>query len=312
MPTFNPASIIAIFSLGVATTAPLSAETRIIVEPHRVTGDQGFSFQNHDTQTPFVRPGATIEVDRSTDFYVWVYQHGIDLLPTSVVTTNAALTGAQFTSVGGTLSKVFLPLVGSFLGAAGARAYKFNAGRNLEIGSAQVITLKIPTGDITLRTNLRCGTDANEVLSSLASVSAADTAVQAGNQSTLTIRLDRAPPCQKQPIRIVLPPCFQSAKTENGVRFVSQLLMMEPSDKAVLNLPLFASETGTPGCEPSTGNISVTVNNVTKSVAIRYFLPLSAVPKAQPLIPGIPGALKPASPVRPGGTVVPKPKPIGG
>lgn len=296
----------ALWSFGAA-----HGQTRIIVEPFSPNGEPGLDFQTHTNDTPFVGPGATIKLARSSESYIWLYQHGIDLEPTSISSTDSDMVASDFTSIGGRVSRVLLPLPLGLLGPSAARVFKVNPKRRLPIGTGETLNIRFATGSIALRTDVICGAGGNEALSKLTGLSVADEAVVAGGQSSMRIILDQSPPCQGQPLTVTMPSCFQAALA-NGERFATRLLRMEATDKAVITLPLFAAESGAASCQAGSTPITVTSNGVTKTVPIRYFLPASSFAKPKPLVPQVPGALERPAPVQPGAPVAPRPKPPGG
>lgn len=287
------------------------AEVRIIAEDGRGTPEPGMRFQNHTNNTPHVGPGGTINLPRSSDTYVWVYEHGIDLLPTSMDSSNAKARAAEFRSIGGRASNVYLPLALDQIAPAGARAYKVNADRELPIGTRVTLTVRKPVGTIQLTGRVTCpAAGVNEAPSQLTGLSTSKASFAPGEQGSMTIDLDMVPPCQGQSMQISLPPCFESAIPPSGQRFRVQTARLEPSDPKRITLPLFARPASATSCGDPAGEISVTAGNVTRRVAITYAVPRD-VQQAKPINSGGTGLQAPR-PTQPGGTVTPRPRPIGG
>lgn len=294
-----------------STIATASAEVRIIAEPHD-SGGNGTKYTEHDTGTSFVAPGGTVPLNRSSDTYIWVYEHGINLLPTSITDDDAHVTGQEFASVDGRLTRVSLPLftVGNQVtGAhAGARAYRVNAGREAKVGDSVNFTISKANGAIRFKGRIGCAANANEALSALTGVTASADAIGAGGQGSFTFRLDKAPPCQNQRVTIDLPRCFQTALPGSASRSASLSALLEASDPKQLTLPIFAAAPGT--CTNGGGDIRVTSNGATKTVTVRFF-DNSTVSRGKPLVPQNPGTLEP-KPINPNAPATPKPKGPGG
>jgi hypothetical protein len=284
-----------------------SAEVRIIVEPHDPAGN-GTKYTEHDTGTAFIAPGGTVELKRSSDTYVWVYEHGINLLPTTITDDDADVTGQEFASVDGRLTRVSLPLftVGNQVtGAhAGARAYRINAQRDAQVGDSVDFTIAKANGAIRFKGRIGCDANANEALSALTGVTASAEAIGAGGQGSFTVKLDQSPPCQKQRIAIELPRCFLTALPGSPQRSASLSALLEASDPKQITLPIFAAAPGT--CTNGGGDIKVTSNGVSKTVAVRFF-DSSTLSKPKPLVPQVPDSLKP-KPINPNAPATPKPK----
>ncbi len=287
------------------------AEVRIIAEDGRGSPEPGMRFQDHTNNTPHVGPGGTINVPRSSDTFVWVYEHGIDLLPTSMDSSNAKAAAAEFRAIGGRASNVYLPLGLGQMAPAGARAYKVNAGRELPIGTRVTLTVRKPVGTIQMTGRVTCpAAGVNEELSRLTGLATSKPSFAPGEQGSMTIDLDQVPACQGQTMRISLPSCFQTALPGSPRRFSTEQVRIEPSDPRRITLPLFARPSGEGSCASPTGEISVTVGNDNRRVAVTYAEPRN-VQQARPINSGGTGLQAPR-PTQPSGTVTPRPKPPGG
>ncbi len=289
------------------SASPALADVRIIKEDFSSNGNST-QFQNHNTNTPFVSPGATVNLTRSSLSYIWIYEHGIDLLPTSITDDGAGVSGKEYIGIKGSLSRVMLPVGATIIAASGAKAYEISVTRAASVGSTVRFTVNKPTGTISFSGRIVCpASGGNETLSKLLAARSSVDALGAGAQASLTIELDMAPPCQKQSLQITLPRCIQSALPGSSSRFGSNSLLLEAADPKTITLPLFGVATGQ--CPSGGGgDISLTTNGVTLKVPVRYF-DNSTVRKVQPLVPQ-PGNVMPAPPPRPGGTVTPTPRPL--
>lgn len=292
-----------------STIGSAAAETRIIVEAHDSGANANIGkFAEHDNDTPFVSPGGTVVIPRSSDTYLWVYEHGINLLPAPIAEDRAAVTASDFTSIDGRLARVILPVfqVGSqqTLAPAGARAYKVNVQREAQFGDLVNFTISKPNGPIKFKGRIGCAPNSSESLSALTGLTASADAVGAGGQGSFTFSLDKAPPCQNQRVQIDLPRCFQTALPGASARTASLSAPLEPTDPKQLTLPIFAAAPGT--CTNGGGDIKVTSNGVTKTVTVRFF-DNSTVSRGKPLVPQVPDTLKP-KPINPNAPVTPKPK----
>jgi hypothetical protein len=295
-----------------STFASASAEVRIIVEPHDPSPNANIGkLADHDNDTPFVSPGGTVDIQRSSDTFLWVYEHGINLLPTQFSDDDANVTGSEFTSSDGRVSRVILPLfqVGGqqTLTQAGTKAFKVNVKRDAQVGDTVNFTISKSNGAIRFKGRITCS-NITESQSALTTLTASAEAIGAGGQGSFTFKFDKPLPCQSQQVQISLPACFESAVPGSPTRgrFFSPFL--RPSDPKQMTLPIFAAAPGT--CTNGGGDIKVTSNGVTKTVAVRFF-DSSTLSKPKPLVPQIPDMLKP-EPINPNAPVTPKPKGPGG
>lgn len=292
--------------------ASASAEVRIIVEPHDSSPNANIGkLAEHDNDTPFVSPGGTVEIARSSDTYLWVYEHGINLIPTQFSDDDADVTGSEFTSSDGRLARVLLPLFEAggrqTVAAAGTKAFKVNVRREAQIGDTVNFSISKANGAIRFSGRITCG-PGNDSLSALTTLTASAEAIGAGGQGSFTFKFDKPLPCQSQQVQISLPACFESAMPGSAARgrFFSPFL--RPADPKQMTLPIFAAAPGT--CTNGGGDIKVTSNGVTKTVAVRFF-DSSTLSKPKPLVPQIPDTLKP-QPINPNAPATPKPKGPGG
>lgn len=296
-----------------STFASASAEVRIIVEPHDSAPNANIGkMAEHDNDTPFVSPGGTVEIERSSDTYLWVYEHGINLIPTQFSDDDANVTGSEFTSNDGRLARVLLPLfqVGTqqTFTPAGTKAFKVNVRREAQVGDTVNFTISKANGAIRFKGRITCAPNTTEALSTLTGLTASAEAIGAGGQGSFTFKFDKPLPCQSQQVQISLPACLESAVPGSSARgrFFSPFL--RPADPRQMTLPIFAAAPGT--CTNGGGDIKVTSNGVTKTVAVRFF-DSSTLSKPKPLVPLVPDTLKP-QPINPNAPVTPQPKGPGG
>jgi len=286
------------------------AEVRIILEPFRPAGEQGMTFQQHSNNTPHTGPGGSVDLPRSSESYLWVYEHGLDLLPTSIQTGNGRVSGSEFYSIGGRASQVYLPLALGTMAPAGAKVYKLNVDRDVPIGTRLTLTVRKPTGTIQLTANVTCPASGNEEISKVTSLSVSKPTFAPGEQGSMTIEFDRAPPCQEQSIQVSMPSCFQTALPGSDRRFMTELLKLQPSDPKRFTMPLFVRPSDGSTCGSPSGEISVTAGGVNRRVAVNRVEPVN-IQQARPIDSGGTGLQAPR-PTQPGGTVTPKPRPLGG
>lgn len=295
-----------------STIATASAEVRIIVEPHDSSPNANIGkLTGHNNDTPFVSPGGTVDIERSSDTFLWVYEHGINLIPTQFSDDDADVTGSEFTSSDGRLARVLLPIVEfggrQTVAAAGVKAFKVNVQRGAQVGDTVNFTISKANGAIRFSGRITCS-NITESASALTTLTASTEAIGAGGQGSFTFKFDKPLPCQSQQVQISLPACFESAVPGSAARgrFFSPFL--RPTDPKQLTLPIFAAAPGT--CTNGGGDIKVTSNGVTKTVAVRFF-DSSTLSKPKPLVPQVPDTLKPEL-INPNAPATPKPEGPGG
>lgn len=178
-----------------------------------------FTFQNHNTTTPFTREGESISVGRSLGSSVFAYRHGIDLTSVAVrVTGGGGLRVREMRRVNGFQSGVFMDTgVPGVAAKTGAIGYSVLPSRSLPIGSKRTVELRYPTGDRnTFVVVVTCRPHASEAAAKLKRGTVTGGRLTAGTSTTLRLEADMPPRCGGQPLRVEVPTCFMIVNPANG------------------------------------------------------------------------------------------------